>query len=237
MGFEAYPEFYHRSHGILKLESQFIQQRISEIGESPASIKILDLACGTGRLSNLFGTVDHLISSDKNFLMLKFRQKLKCDNEALFQADNLQLPMKSNCFDMILLSMNSVAYFSPDEVLVLMKEVNRVLKDGGIFIFDQLDPRRLSIDDEFVKLIGCDCFTAYERIDQKQIDGWQKVTRKYCSNDGNTYDIQEWLYFHKLNDLRKSANTAGFKTCVVWDGFGKSRVHRKSSRWVFEIRS
>ena len=41
---------------------------------------------------------------------------------------------------MIVLAMNSIAYFSPDEASVLLNEVHRLLKPKGIFIMDQLNP-------------------------------------------------------------------------------------------------
>ena len=237
MSSEAYPEFYHRTHEVLKLESQFLQQRIIEIQHLSDYINVLDLACGTGRLSHILKSADHLVSLDCNFAMLQFRQKQEFYNEALFQADNRRLPFKSNCFDMVVLAMNSIAYFSPKDVLLLMGEVNRVLKSNGAFILDQLNPEYLVTDDQFVELVGPNSGEAYEKISQKQSDGWRRVTRKYCSNDGNIHNIDEFLYFHELEKLRNTAYSVGFKTCLVWNGFGKSRVHRKSSRWVFEIRS
>ena len=233
----TYPEFYHRTHQVLKLESQFIKRRIIELTEVNESIRVLDLACGTGRLSHLFCSANQLVSLDLNFSMLEFQYDNKFSGENLIQSNSLKLPFKDCSFNMIILAMNSIAYFSPAEVIVLFKEVNRVLDRDGLFILDQLNPQYLITDESFVELLGSQNNKAYEKIGSKCPDGWRKVTRKYFTSKNDFKEIEELLYFHKLENLRDIALIVGFKTCLIWNGFGKSRVHRNSSRWVFEIRA
>ena len=236
MSSDAYPEFYHRTHEVLKLESQFINQRIMELNKVSNSIRVLDLACGTGRLSHLFSSADHLLSLDLNFSMLHFKGSIKSPYEALIQSNSLKLPFKRRYFNMIVLSMNSIAYFSPEEVRILFAEVNRVLGCNGVFILDQLNPEYLKADESFIELVAFPEFKAYEKIGYRRPDGWREVTRKYFIEHNDIQKRDELLYFHKLQNLRNEALSVGFKTCLVWSGFGKSRVHRNSSRWVFEIR-
>ena len=207
-----------------------------ELHQLNSSIEVLDLACGTGRLSHLFALANRLVSLDLNYSMLKFKCVDRSLNEILVQSNTLKLPFKAHSFNMIVLAMNSIAYFSPDEASVLLNEVHRLLKPKGIFIMDQLNPEHLKIDESFVELVGSQQYKSYEKIGQKQPDGWRRVTRKYFTKPLHSKEIDELLYFHKLEKLRDLALSVGFKSCVIWSGFGKSRVYRNSSRWVFEIR-
>ena len=161
---------------------------------------------------------------------------VNCSNKSCFSDKEIFKcdAITSDIFDILLISAIEV---TTSEVIILFKEVNRVLDRNGLFILDQLNPQHLITDESFVELIGSQHSKAYEKIGSKCPDGWRKVTRKYFTYKNNFKEMEELLYFHKLENLRDIALIVGFKTCLVWNGFGKSRVHRNSSRWVFEIRA
>ena len=60
-----------------------------ELHQLNGSIEVLDLACGTGRLSHLFALANRLASLDLNYSMLKFKCVDRSLNEILVQSNTL----------------------------------------------------------------------------------------------------------------------------------------------------
>jgi ubiquinone/menaquinone biosynthesis C-methylase UbiE len=94
--------------------------------------KVLDIACGNGRnmisLVDIAGNITGLDNSQKavddaNENLKSFR------NVHVIIGDAFQLPFEDKSFDIVLLSMTLVNFF--EDKLTALKEMNRVLKDGG----------------------------------------------------------------------------------------------------------
>jgi SAM-dependent methyltransferase len=108
--------------------------------------KILDYGCGYGRtLAELAqATYHNVVGTDFSEVMLR-RSRREVPNSILVRNDGKTLPIKSECFDAVLLF--SVLTCIPDDndQRAVMTEVARVLRPGGlIYISDLLindDPR------------------------------------------------------------------------------------------------
>jgi ubiquinone/menaquinone biosynthesis C-methylase UbiE len=98
------------------------------------STKILDIPCGSGRVSKFitenFST--RVTCCDFSFFMLDYVKKNKI-TQRLTRADAFKLPYKDESFDII----TSIRFFShyPD-TKILLNELKRVIKKNGIIIFD-----------------------------------------------------------------------------------------------------
>lgn len=103
--------------------------------------KILELAAGTGRLTRLLPSVAAenatIIASDINPSMVAFG-KDKTENEKInWQIiDALTLPFNDNVFDCVVVQFGVMFY---SDKVKAFKEVFRVLKPGGTFIFNCWD--------------------------------------------------------------------------------------------------
>lgn len=106
---------------------------------------ILDLACGQGRHSlelarqgytNIYGLdrSHYLIRKAKAIMQ---QEGLKANFK---EGDARKLPFASDTFDVVMILGNSFGYFesTEDDVLIL-REVHRILKPGGIFLIDVAD--------------------------------------------------------------------------------------------------
>src|SRR5438067_1269268 len=103
--------------------------------------KILEIACGTGRLTrHLISALpegDRLTATDLNSDMIEIAKRTVKDNRISWQVVDAQnLPFADNSFDMIICQFGVM--FFPDKVTAF-KEAYRVLKPEGLFIFNTWD--------------------------------------------------------------------------------------------------
>lgn len=139
IGYEHVGEYYSGKDKSLIYSQIAIGNKISEIvGDG----LLLDLACGDGYFTvpiaknntNIIG----FDISNKMLSILKYRAKISnisLDNVILARANAYNIPLKDNSVDYVFA--NSVLHLLSNPKNVL-KEIYRVLKDGGVF---------LSIDD------------------------------------------------------------------------------------------
>lgn len=97
---------------------------------------ILEIAIGDGYFSSLlFKSFDKKLTYGADLIYGTLKSAMKynhCSNYIIMDA--MQIPLPDNCIGTVI--MNNLMHHLPDRSLVL-KEVNRVLKDGGRFIFTE----------------------------------------------------------------------------------------------------
>ncbi len=101
--------------------------------------KILDISVGTGNLLPYFenGNFSYY-GSDLSFQMVRqARKKIGITGKSIIVSDATQISFASEKFDAVLFLYDSLNYM-PDIISLekLFGEVNRILKSGGVFIFD-----------------------------------------------------------------------------------------------------
>ncbi len=97
---------------------------------SPAGLTAVDLGCGSGRHLRLLADmgIRKTIGIDRshNALMLSVKQA----PGTLLQGDNLRLPLKSECAD-IVIAWGSLHYNNKYDFMGMLEEILRVLGSGG----------------------------------------------------------------------------------------------------------
>ncbi len=107
-------------------------KKLKELNKSKNPL-ILDLCCGTGDLTIELGKIGSVIGVDfaENMLKIGVRKIAKNQNViTLINGDGLNLPFKDNTFDIVTVAFG-VRNF--EDLQKGLKEINRVLKKGGIF--------------------------------------------------------------------------------------------------------
>jgi len=100
---------------------------------------LIDLSCGTGSiLSYLNQSIKKVYGSDRSKEMIfAARKKKLADVGGIFINDLKHLAIKDNCFDCALVLYDSLNYLTDNDSLRRsLIEIHRILKNGGIFIFD-----------------------------------------------------------------------------------------------------
>jgi ubiquinone/menaquinone biosynthesis C-methylase UbiE len=103
--------------------------------------KALDLGCGAGRTTLPLSEMGYdVIGMDVSEQMIeKAKSRFPSLDFRIGDACDLKFPDKS--FDYVLFSFNGIDYIYPEEKRTkALKEINRVLKDDGIFIFSTHNP-------------------------------------------------------------------------------------------------
>jgi SAM-dependent methyltransferase len=107
--------------------------------------RMLELACGTGRLTlplARLGVVEELVALDNSVPFLeRLRSRLAGEPVTVVEGD-MQAPPVDGPFDLVLVPFNSLAYLtSPADRLACLRAVRGLLAPGGRFAFDLVAPR------------------------------------------------------------------------------------------------
>lgn len=124
---------------------------------------LLDLACGTGRLTRALGTKGWtVVSADFAADMLRAADST-CRAQGVaarfVQADALRLPFASACFSAVY-TIRFIRHHEKDSRRRIYQEIRRVLRPGGALVFDVLnasvdkEPEKRLIYDETYTLAG-----------------------------------------------------------------------------------
>ena len=102
--------------------------------------RMLDLGIGLGRTTLHFAPlVKEYVGTDYSFGMIKTYQKLfpetKPNVQVRLSDARMMREFESNYFDFILFSFNGIDYISHEDRVDALKEIKRIGKKGGLFVF------------------------------------------------------------------------------------------------------
>lgn len=120
---------------MIKSFSQELQHYLYQQSIRYSGLKILDLGCGKGDYTYLFGRKNKVIGID----LQKVVQK-KYKNFIFKKADATNLPFRMNYFDMVI-SFDVIEHIKNDKQFV--REAFRVLKYGGKILFGTPNKNRI----------------------------------------------------------------------------------------------
>lgn len=110
--------------------------------ELPQGAKVLDLCCGMGRHSLALAEAGYKVTGVdlSETLLREARAQAGAGAVTWVQSDMRQLPLEGG-FDAVVNLFTSFGYFEEDEEQVkVLREIYRMLKPGGRFIIDFLNP-------------------------------------------------------------------------------------------------
>lgn len=211
------------------------------------SKSILDIGCGAGRTSFYFRNfTDKYVGVDYSESMINASKK--CYPELEFQhCDARDLSrFNDNSFDFIIFSYNGIDYITNDDRLAVFKEIKRVLKDDGMFVFSTHNRNYSNIETtpsfqlslnpiNFIKnLIGYfNQLTNNSKLKNQNIE-----TEDYAilNDSGNNYSLL--TYYISKNKQIEQLNKIGLNTQEIFDMNGQAlseETNDSNDAWIYYV--
>jgi SAM-dependent methyltransferase len=196
-------ELYLRStRPFLSLEQTLAEQRFL-LGRLPRSGRVLDLACGHGR--HLAAT--HAFGVDFDHGSLKEARA----HGPVARGDLRHLPYRVASFDAVYCWYNSLGTFEDDQVPLILAEVARVTRPGGLLIVQASHPSRAKAQPEasYDGPIGeGDHLREWAHYDAgRQRD---ELRRELTLADGRMLEANFFIRYYELHEWSALVGAAGF---------------------------
>jgi len=223
-----YPLLYqHRDYNEA---AGFLEKLVQQLSLTPGS-EILDLACGRGRhslaLHHLGFSVTGLDYSKKSI-----EEASNYSTEGLsFIYGDMRIPLEGRFFDLILNLFTSFGYFeSKDDNLLVLRSVRQMLKPGGTFILDYLNPAPLlkKLVTEETRIVQDVRFKITRRIEENRI-----IKLIDIQDDDNTFTFQEKVDLLTREDFTALFQAADLKPVLVWGDYSGNPYTEESPRQIY----
>lgn len=194
---------------------------------------ILELASGNCRLSeNLLHKNKKIICTDisKQMLMKSpYKRKIVCDMTSL--------PFNQK-FDLIFSTFDSVNYLlSKNKLLMLFKEVHRLLKEDGLFTFDVSLEKNSYIHQKDSKKSGrTKNYKYYRKSVYDPSTGIHSNYFKILDDVGNIYSEVHKQKIFKFNEYFELLDKAGFYVVNCFKTFTSKDANENSNRVQFIVK-
>ncbi len=217
--------------------SRYIQQ-LFQFAESPV-VDILDVSCGTGSLLTYIGKQRFTcFGSDSSLeMLLQANKKSALKNCSLVSADAANLPLREDSFDAVLFLYDSINYLQqPGDVLATLKEIGRVLRRGGVLIFDVVTPYQCReyyfdyYENEFWGQSGYHRHSYYREDEGRQNNDFQIFIGE------EIYEEKHSQRIYTRMELDKLIAGSGLEQIAAFDNFTLMHANENSERIHFVCR-
>jgi len=201
--------------------------------------KILDISCGTGELLRyMFPQKYKIIASDKSLDMLMILKKKKVFNKVpVFTADSVSIPLTAGRIDAALMLYDSINYHTePNDLALSLREINRILKPGGLFIFDTVTRWHCKtyFHHEFEEQFwGNKGYTLRSRFDTRENLQYNEFDINIAGRSYHEIHVQR---IYGINELRKIVEKMQLKVLAIFDEFTFNKATKRSQRIHFVCR-
>jgi SAM-dependent methyltransferase len=196
--------------------------------------RILDLCCGNGRHCRALRRegFENVVGVDFSHPLLRHALAEKPQAEYL-RADMRLLPFSNHGFDVVLSFFTSFGYFKTNvENLSVLHEIARVLKSGGWFLLDYLNPAyvRKTFLPESEKKHGE--YTIRER--RSFSDDGERIEKEIFIENwgGDSHRFFESVRLYEYEEMQEMLRAADLDLAGCWGSFAGEKYGAESPRMI-----
>lgn len=225
-----YPLIYaHRTAAAAVPEVRFASNAVA----LSADDFVLDLCCGAGRhLASLEGIARRLVGVDFSPGLLALAKAQVNAGVSLIRADMRALPF-SSCFDVVFSFFTSFGYFMEDEDNFRTAcELARVLKRGGRFFLDYLNPLNV---EETLKPETVRAVEDFNVVERRWVDhDTHRVNKRIeVRRDGEMVARTfESVRLYSLEEMKAILQRAGLSISRYWGDYSGIPYAKDSPRMI-----
>lgn len=165
-----------------------------------SNISIVDLGCGTGFFTNILASkYEHVYGVDLSKEMLEFAESKSTYKIEWIEADAFKLPFEENSIDVIYSNL-MIQWCNP--LADLLKEISRVLKPGGLFIFSTLVDGTLHELKSSWKQVDDEPHVIDFKLEKELINTFANSPLKMLENDTKDVVLEYENVLHLAHELK-----------------------------------
>ncbi len=197
---------------------------------------ILDLGCGTGKLTRLMEKKGYdMIGVDNSFEMLDIARESECENILYLMQDMREFELYGTV-RAIYSACDSLNYIlEEEELLTVFRLVNNYLDPGGLFVFDINTPfkyQELLAENTFAETRDEGSFIWENYYDEEEKINEYDLTLYIEEEDGRFSRYQEVHYqkCYELPVIKGLLQEAGLEFVAAYDAYSKNPVAEDSEK-------
>ena len=197
---------------------------------------ILDLGCGTGKLTRLMEKKGYdMIGVDNSFEMLDIARESECENILYLMQDMREFELYGTV-KAIYSACDSLNYIlEEEELLTVFQLVNNYLDPGGLFVFDINTPfkyQELLAENTFAETRDEGSFIWENYYDEEEKINEYDLTLYIEEEDGRFARYQEVHYqkCYELSVIKDLLQEAGLEFVAAYDAYSKNPVAEDSEK-------
>ncbi|MBU1700818.1 MAG: class I SAM-dependent methyltransferase [Candidatus Eisenbacteria bacterium] len=230
-----YPIVYHHRNDA---EAIAVGDRLLSI-QPVASLRLLDLACGAGRVSRILKDLGADVTGLDLSPQLLEQAGRSAPRLSLVRGDMRFLPFQPKHWDGVLSIFTSFGYFENEsQDLGVLDEVRRILKPAGFFMLDLGNPAwvRRSLVPMSERRVGAWTIRETRHLEE---EGW-RVVKEVWLRHSDTSREERWterVRLYPRDRMEKEFRIRGFAVEQVWGNYDGSPPDDDAPRLFFFCRA